>query len=360
MYGVLIVDDEVIERKYLKSVINKYSSQYYVAGETSNGKEAIQIAFNKNPAVIIMDISIPLIDGLQASKVIKSKFPNTIIILNSAYSNFEFAQTAIQYDLDAYLLKPSSEKDIIETIESTLQKNKYYGKNKLYHNSKNLTNIWDYPYSTVDKLVDSILVKDTEMLKQNINDYLNHLKSIVGNVDEYRLFIINSIFILIKTLKDILMEDDLYILKCEKYLNIIGHAKYWHEIYYYMNEFLELMLSMLSKNYFYNFSISDSLENYIDDNYQNNITLEELAETFNYSCSYLSKKFHEDKGYTISDYIKEKKIDHSMYLLKNSKIPIKDIASMAGFTSISHFNRVFKSTTGLTPSEYRKKETRKK
>ena len=356
MHGILIVDDEKIERDYLKSIINKYPSEYLLIGEASNGKQAKKIAFDKKPDVIIMDITMPLLDGLQASKAIKSKYESTVIILNSAYSEFEFAQKAVNYNLDAYLLKPASEEAIIETIESSLHKNKYHGETGLDQDFGKSTYNWNYPYSIVDKIVDSVLIKDLDLLENSTDEYINYLRTVTANVNEYKLFIINTVFVLIRTLTKILNKEDIKILESKGYLCKLSQAQYWHEILYNTEGFFELMLALLKNNYFYYTSLANQLASYIDDNYKNDISLELLSELFHFSPAHISRKFHQEKGCTINEYVRNKRINHAIYLLENSTITIGNISSMSGFSNISHFNRIFKSTTGKVPSEYRKKE----
>lgn len=355
MHAIMIADDERIERNYIRSIISKYPSQYFMIGEASNGEQAIRMAFDKKPDVVIMDISMPLIDGLQASKTIKSKYENTIIILNSAYSEFEFAQKAISYDLDAYLLKPASEKEIIETIESSLHKSKYYGRSGLKQKSKDASHIRDYPYAMVDRIVDSIVTKDTELLDHNIGDFIGYLKAMAADADEYRLFMINTIFTVMRAIKKVFTDDDSCVFKCEEYLDMVSRAQYWNEIFSCTEEFLELVAALLRKNYPYSVNFTDLLKNYIDENFCKELTLEKLSEVFHFSPAYLSRSFHQDKGCTINDYIRDKRIKHAIYLLENSTIAIKDISARSGFSSISHFNRVFKSVTGKTPSEFKRK-----
>ena len=356
MHWILIVDDEKIERNYLKSIINKYPSKYLLVGEASNGEQAKRIAFDKKPDVIIMDITMPLLDGLQASKAIKSKYESTVIILNSAYSEFEFAQKAVNYNLDAYLLKPASEEAIIETIESSLHKNKYHGETGLDQDFGKSTYNWNYPYSIVDKIVDSVLIKDLDLLENSTDEYINYLRTVTANVNEYKLFIINTVFVLIRTLTKILNKEDIKILESKGYLCKLSQAQYWHEILYNTEGFFELMLALLKNNYFYYTSLANQLASYIDDNYKNDISLELLSELFHFSPAHISRKFHQEKGCTINEYVRNKRINHAIYLLENSTITIGNISSMSGFSNISHFNRIFKSTTGKVPSEYRKKE----
>lgn len=124
MHTVFIADDEAIERKYLHNIFQKRPKQYSVVGEASNGKEAVSLVYQVKPSIVIMDISMPLLNGLDAALLIKERYPDTIILLNTAYAEFEFARKAVEYRLDAYLLKPSSEDTIFQTIDSCIQAGK--------------------------------------------------------------------------------------------------------------------------------------------------------------------------------------------------------------------------------------------
>lgn len=122
MLKILIADDEMIERKYLTTLFRKYPHLFTVVGEARNGREVIRQTIQLRPDVIIMDINMPFSDGLTCAREIKQVYPDTIILLNTAYAEFEFARRAVEYQLDAYLLKPAKEELILRTIEECLRK----------------------------------------------------------------------------------------------------------------------------------------------------------------------------------------------------------------------------------------------
>lgn len=120
MYKVLIVDDEHIERSYLKYILEKNNTEFTTVGEASNGRFAIDLFIDQKPDIVIMDISMPIINGIDAAIEIKRINPSTIIILNTAYAEFEFAQKAINHNMNAYILKPSSEAEILTTLRTCI------------------------------------------------------------------------------------------------------------------------------------------------------------------------------------------------------------------------------------------------
>lgn len=354
MYTVVIADDEAIERNYLKSVFEKYPEQYFLAGEAINGEQVIEIALEKKPNIIIMDINMPIYNGLVAAKHIKTILNNTIIILNSAYAEFEFARQAIDYNLDAYLLKPASEKDILNTITSCFRKKKLNGQlNGSYNNiSKNLNN--EYPYSVIDHLINALCEHNFQLIRFNVTRYLDFLKSQQNHLEEYRLYIINTIFSIVRELQKIIPESILILLNCGQRLQKISKAEYWYEILELTEDFFKGVLFLFCEDSCFPLSCADMVANYIDENFYRQINLDKLGELFHFSPSYISRVFHQSKGVTIKNYLNQKRVNHAVKLLQGSNLEIKEVASSCGFINISHFNRVFKEVTGKTPLEVKK------
>lgn len=94
--------------------------------------------------------------------------------------------------------------------------------------------------------------------------------------------------------------------------------------------------------------------NYIDQNYDKELTLSKLADQFSYSSSYLSSLFKKKSDYTITEYINNTRIKEAQNLLLNGKENITQVSEKVGYNNLVHFGRNFKKITGLTPSEYRK------
>lgn len=94
---------------------------------------------------------------------------------------------------------------------------------------------------------------------------------------------------------------------------------------------------------------------YIYSHIKDRITIQDLANYTNLSCSYLSRVFKQNLGVSVSDYIREQKIEKATHLLRYSDKSIVDIANYLSFSSQSHFIQIFESYTGITPKKYRDK-----
>ncbi|MFT4416236.1 response regulator transcription factor [Fredinandcohnia humi] len=116
MLKVLIVDDELLERKALTKIITTECEGVEVIDEAQNGRVAIEKAQLHHPDIILMDIKMPGIDGVEAVKQIKQLYPNIKFIMVSAFNTFEYAKEVMQQGVKEYILKPSRKEDILASI----------------------------------------------------------------------------------------------------------------------------------------------------------------------------------------------------------------------------------------------------
>ena len=116
MINVLIVDDEKIEREGLKYLMSTETKEHKIF-EASNGREALQILREEDIQLLLTDIKMPHMTGLELSKKAKEEQPDLQIIIFSGFSDFAFAQEAIRYGVTEYILKPVNPEDFHRVIQ---------------------------------------------------------------------------------------------------------------------------------------------------------------------------------------------------------------------------------------------------
>ncbi|MGW8415967.1 ANTAR domain-containing response regulator [Brevibacillus sp. NPDC055896] len=114
---IMVVDDEPIIRMDLREMLE--NEGYLVVAEAKNGEEAVSLAHRHKPDLIIMDVKMPVLNGIKASSIIRS-FSDSSILLLTAYSQKELVQDARKAGVTAYLVKPVSEDDLIPAVEIAL------------------------------------------------------------------------------------------------------------------------------------------------------------------------------------------------------------------------------------------------
>ena len=117
MIRVLIVDDQALIREGLNLMLDLYDV-VRIVGEANNGKEAIDFLEKEEVDVILMDIKMPLMDGVEATRVIKDKYPNTKIIILTTFNEDEYIFEGLKNGADGYVLKDVSSKELVNIIKS--------------------------------------------------------------------------------------------------------------------------------------------------------------------------------------------------------------------------------------------------
>ncbi|MCU6791442.1 response regulator transcription factor [Paenibacillus sp. WQ 127069] len=116
MYKVLLVDDERIILDGISNVVNWEAAGTVLAGTARNGIEAYEFVKQNPPDIIISDIKMPGMDGLQLAAKMFEEYPQIKLVLLSGFSEFEYARQAMRYKVKHYLLKPCNENKILEAL----------------------------------------------------------------------------------------------------------------------------------------------------------------------------------------------------------------------------------------------------
>jgi DNA-binding NarL/FixJ family response regulator len=117
MNRVLVVDDHAVLRRGIQTIVTAWPG-WEVVGESGSGEEAIDLARSLNPDVILMDISMPGMGGLEATKIICKQHPHTKVVLLTLHDSLECVRTAFQAGARGYLLKSDTEAEMMRALET--------------------------------------------------------------------------------------------------------------------------------------------------------------------------------------------------------------------------------------------------
>jgi two-component system response regulator YesN len=135
MYKLIVADDEPLERRAIKRIIQDKEIPIQFAGEARNGSEAVELVEAMQPEIVFVDIKMPGMDGLEATRRILSINPETIVIIFSAYDRFEYAREGIELGAYRYILKPIKPDQVKELLQEAIREVEARKQSKL--NSKN-------------------------------------------------------------------------------------------------------------------------------------------------------------------------------------------------------------------------------
>ena len=121
-YTVLVVEDERDQRRALIERVDWESAGFEVAGEAENGFEALELTETLEPDLIITDIRMPMMTGLELARRVRQLRPMVQIVILSGYDSFEYARTAIEYNIISYLLKPISPAELTDELKEIHRK----------------------------------------------------------------------------------------------------------------------------------------------------------------------------------------------------------------------------------------------
>ena len=329
MIRVFIVDDEYYIREGMKQIVPWEQLGCEISGDAESAEEAMEI-LNTQPAdILIVDIHMYSMNGLELCDVIKKRYPNTEIIIVTGYDEFKYTQEAIRKNVVDYILKPVDEQELIRALERA--------KDRILERRLQDEKIW------ISKIEKSILNNDEAGLEHILSviqeqyrrtnrkrrDFWaldNLIESIVKNLDA------KSIEVYKEAVSGVDIEDvDQMFAEMEKFLKTILYAKN-------------------SKG---KFAIIERVKQYVENHYDEKITLQVVAHEMYINASYLSNLFSEVTGVNYSDYVTSVRIRNAKKLLRTTDLSIEEISRRTGFSDSKYFSKVFKKVAGRTPRSYR-------
>lgn len=341
MKRILIVDDEYFEREAFKMIIEGNEMGFKVSAEAQNGLEAIASIERDEADIVIMDIQMPRMNGIEAAKRIKEIRPQTVIIMLTAYSEFDLVHSALKLHVDDYLLKPCRPEVILEALTSAVALSKEKAAEGP-HVQKDLKvtlkrKFMGGDYIETKRLIGEIVHKHYFSMEEEIDD-MKEILALVEQVAEHYKIDIR------KNSQQRAMEKLKSITKKEEYFALID---------YLVEEIFEIIV----KDKLAEFPREmDYALQYIEKNIAKRVTLEDVASFMNISPHYFSKLFKNEVGINFIDYTTERKILRSKELIAGTSEPINNIAFELGFNEANYFSKVFKKITGISPSEFRKQK----
>ncbi len=306
-YRILLADDEQIERMALAKRLVKHFGDSLAISEAVNGADALEVFKRERSQIVIMDISMPEMNGAEAAEHIRGMDEDCVIIFLTAYDDFAYAKRAIVIRALDYLLKPCDEDELVSVMEEAMRLTDRRALQKARESGLAAGTVPDghIPVGqggnvpgTQEGGAPGIPFGDTPGTAAGMGDGSGRSDTIPQGGHG--------------------LED-------------AGAARMAQA--------------------------AETMREYIRNNYMKEISMQDAARVMNYSDAYFCKLFKQCFDQNFTSYLTNFRVNEAKKLLKNRNISVKDVGMQVGYYDSNYFAKVFKRITGMIPSEYRDSQT---
>ena len=321
MIKVLLVDDDYLALEGLRQMLHWDSFNGELAGCATDGLEAVSMIEDNPPDVVVADIKMPRMNGIDLARYLYQNHRGTHIILLSGHSEFEYAQKALQYRVTDYILKPVTRQKIKELENLLVKISQELTARKEIRRLTGSDSLRDHLLSLL-RQGDADAVRDL-LLSGSLSDSLLH-----DTAGTLGATILNHLFTYQKEIrKNNPQLADIKKQEMETYWHLPSPAA---RVDYLLSLCQELMAYTQSRK-------------------------NEYEQPIVAHCVQMIQECFSDPGFNISQLadLSQQRLLHAQELLQDISIPIKDVCARSGYEDPHYFARSFKKQTGMTPSEYR-------
>ena len=408
---VFLADDEIVVREGIRESFPWDETPYTLVGEAPDGEMALPIIRDTNPDIVITDIKMPFMDGIELCRVLRAQMPWVGIIILSGYDEFEYARQCIQLGVREYLLKPINAENLREVLDKVSAKLKEEKKN-LEHAVSLRARMSSDDRLIKEKLIGSLYSEEAAV--EDSHSVIKQLRTMGCNIAAPYYAVVDAAFeptsegrevayslsessggichaspsrtgtrllVLGDTMED--AEERVYAfatslahelekIECENIRVGIGDivdspeqilksfktARHIRHILVDRGEKKTLILGTREIGETTEDDNQPSVINeaklYMSQHFTDpNLMLQDVAKAVGMSNSRFSTVFSQQNGQTFTEYLLYLRLNKAKEMLRTTNIKSSQIARESGYNDSHYFSYIFKKSTGLTPSEYR-------
>ncbi len=408
---VFLADDEVVVREGIRESFPWDQTDYTLVGEAPDGEMALPMIRDTNPDIVITDIRMPFMDGIELCRILRAQMPWIGIIVLSGYDEFEYARQCIQLGVREYLVKPINSENLREALDK-VSKQLADERKAIDHAASLRARIGNDEQLVREKLIASLYSE--EAAAEDSHNVLKHLSSMGCNVTAPYYAVVDAAFnpvnkgqevaydlsessggivhasstrtgsallVLGDTAED--AEERAYAfasslvvelerIGCsdirvgigemvdtpEEILKSFKAARHIRHILVERTDEKSMILGTREMG-----EISDDSNTpgviseakvFMSSHFTDpNLMLQDVAKAVNMSNSRFSTVFSQQTGQTFTEYLIYLRLNKAKEMLKTTNIKSSQIARESGYNDSHYFSYIFKKNVGMTPSEYR-------
>ena len=360
MLKVMIVDDlEVIRRQMKRLPLWGEESGFVIVDEASDGKEALEKLHHQPVDLLITDIRMPRIDGIELLKEVQQQKLASCVVFLSEHSEFAFAKEAIQFGIFDYLVKPVKKDELQQLLEKvkaniSVREEAQERLRKLESTVLEKIDVY-YPSEQIQNIFDKIIASD-RTVAEDIDSLIKATTAALENEDTKVMIVLQ------KSYRDIIMrvyEAFPWFLQMVMQKQQADLAQLQGKVVPAMQALFQQNVQelMAIKNRFVFVSKKHAVIKevclYVIRNYQNINGLDNIADAFFLTKKHLGELFKQETGMTLGEYITMVKLERAKVLIRDGMLKHYEIAQAVGYHNTEYFAKVFKKHVGKSPMEFK-------
>lgn len=346
MYKVLIVDDEKLIKRSLSALLKKHSTGFQLVGEAKDGEEALELVQMHHPHLIITDIRMPKLNGLDFIQKARSLNQQIKFMILSGYDDFTYAQQALRYGVNDFLLKPIKPELLLTALETVRNEIELESPSRAERQEQ-----LSFITSTAEDISHLIWMLEEQELVGKLKKthaYLlqKHTTQLTmkGFYEDLVTYVSSTLEKRVKEMKNVIIPEITF---------PYGSDELHNRFLTYCQEWMILLKQV--RNIGHKTTILNGVD-YINTHFADHaLTLQKVATIVGMSPSYFSMEFKKEMGESYKCYVTKLRIEKAKTLLKNPLSKSYDIAESVGYGDYPHFTKTFKKSTGYTPTQFRKR-----
>lgn len=396
MYKVLLVDDEYFPREALKMTIPWENYGCTICGEAKNGFDGIEKALELKPDIVLTDINMPFMDGLDMIMNLQKTMPDILFAIITGYSEFEYAKRGIELGVEDFILKPVDDKELVKTMQHMVktldrkhEKEQEYKSLKFWaekNTDENRKNFLSFLLTGSDNMEESRFLFECDQLgialKQGgygvcclridsrtyvhltQSEWQDKIAEAMGSREEWNYTVCymgkGNLYMIFSEIAEedwdatavssLMQKVQIALIQkwvCTIEVGVGNYCRTWREIPASRKKAEESVHEIAVSKL-----ISEMLH-YVYEHYMDpDLSLKGIAEKLFVNYSYLSAQFTKEMGMSASQYITRFRVTKAADALRSGEENMIEIACSVGYTDVKYFYRCFKKEFGITPYQY--------
>ena len=367
MYTLLIADDEADERTLIRFLLKKYNNTFHIL-EAQNVRDALDLLTNTHVDILLSDIQMPFINGIDLVSIVKEKNPDIEVLFFSGYDDFSYVKAALSLKAVNYILKPIDPDEfykLITEIITRLDSHKIeFSKSEQYieehfHDIVRNTPEENSDHISIDTATSEILhdietaikMKQPDQLSKQVHTLLDKYADTPHLSHIYIRYVCTTLLKMLIAALSTQSDEDLQNAAKEIY-----SFRHFSDIIKLIEHYLSLVINMFNQEQNASNYAIYQVEQYIHAHYSEDLTLNTLADQVYLNPNYLSNIFAQVTGCTLNKYIKQIRMEKAQELLLHTNMKVSDISQAVGYPNTSYFCKSFQKLFGTTPERFRQGE----